>query len=77
MLIGQLENLKKIKISKKLKKLLILFLKLRSFKNELNVSPGSFIDISIIKLKKSNHFLLKMMINFKKLGRINNFLIKI
>ena len=27
---------------------------IRSFKNELNVSPGSFIDISIEKINKKN-----------------------
>ena len=47
---------------------------LRSFKNELNVSPGSFIDISINKIAKKNKTLMtKNEIILKKLGRINNF----
>ena len=47
---------------------------LRSFKNELNVSPGSFIDISINKINKKNKTLIaNNEIILKKLGRINNF----
>jgi len=47
---------------------------IRSFKNELNVSPGSFIDISINSLRKNNQsFLMKNEIIIKKLSRINNF----
>ena len=47
---------------------------LRSFKNELNVSPGSFIDISINKIAKKNKTLMtNNEIILKKLGRINNF----
>jgi valyl-tRNA synthetase len=33
---------------------------LRSFKNELNVSPGSFIDISINKIAKKNKTLMTL-----------------
>ena len=47
---------------------------LRSFKNELNVSPGSFIDISINKIAKKNKLLMNNNeIILKRLGRINNF----
>ncbi len=47
---------------------------IRSFKNELNVSPGSFIDISINSIKKNNqNFMINNEIIIKKLGRINNF----
>ena len=47
---------------------------LRSFKNELNVSPGSFIDISINKITKKNKLLMNNNeIILKRLGRINNF----
>ena len=47
--------------------------KIRSFKNELNVSPGSFIDISIqgVSKEKQNLFLKNQNI-LKKLGRINS-----
>ena len=51
---------------------------IRSFKNELNVSPGSFIDISINKIAKKNKTLMtNNEIILKKLGRINNFYDKI
>tara|TARA_B100001175_G_C19482420_1_gene627885 strand:- start:430 stop:1890 length:1461 start_codon:yes stop_codon:yes gene_type:complete len=45
---------------------------LRSFKNELNVSPGSFVNISIksVSTKKQDLF-LKNEVMLKKLGRIN------
>ena len=47
---------------------------IRSFKNELSISPGSFIDISLSKInKKSKVFLKKNEAVLKKLGRINNF----
>ena len=47
---------------------------IRSFKNELNVSPGSFIDVSINSIKKnSQNFMTDNEIIIKKLGRINNF----
>ena len=51
--------------------------KIRSFKNELNISPGSFIDISIqsIKKEKQNLF-LKNEVILKKLGRINSIFTK-
>ncbi len=47
---------------------------LRSFKNELNISPGSFVDISTNKIDKKNKLLIIKNDNIlKKLGRINNF----
>jgi len=49
--------------------------KIRSFKNELNVSPGSFIDISIKNVSSEKQKLfLKNEVVFKKLGRINSIL---
>ena len=46
---------------------------LRSFKNELNVSPGSFVDISIHNIKKNNKsFVLNNDVIIKKLVSINN-----
>ncbi len=48
--------------------------KIRSFKNELNIKPGSFIDVSLDKINKNNKKLFKdNEIIFKKLGRIKQF----
>ena len=50
---------------------------IRSFKNELNVSPGSFIDVSISNINKNQkNFINTNEIILKKLGRINNILDK-
>jgi len=50
---------------------------IRSFKNELNVKPGSFVDISIEKLDKRKQTLfLQNQTVIKKLGRVNSILIK-
>ena len=50
---------------------------IRSFKNELNVSPGSFIDVSISNINKNQKdFINTNEIILKKLGRINNILDK-
>ena len=46
---------------------------IRSFKNELNVKPGSFVDISIEKLNNRKQTLfLQNQIVIKKLGRVNS-----
>tara|TARA_Y100001970_G_scaffold126327_1_gene156223 strand:- start:18480 stop:21113 length:2634 start_codon:yes stop_codon:yes gene_type:complete len=51
--------------------------KIRSFKNELNVSPASYIDISIENVKKEKKSLfLRNEILLKKLGRINSIFTK-
>jgi valyl-tRNA synthetase len=48
---------------------------IRSFKNELNVSPGSFIDMSINSINDNQkNFINSNEIILKKLGRINNIL---
>ena len=48
---------------------------IRSFKNELNVSPGSFIDMSINNINDAQKdFINNNEIILKKLGRINNIL---
>ncbi len=48
---------------------------IRSFKNELNVGPGSFIDMSINDInEKQKKFINDNEIILKKLGRINNIL---
>jgi len=55
-------------------KMINLITQLRSLKNELNVSPGSFVDISLNNIKsKDKIFFKKNEIVLKKLGRINNF----
>ena len=59
---------------KDVEKMINIISEIRSFKNELGVSPGSFIDIAISKISKKNQlFLSKNDIVLKKLGRINNF----
>ena len=58
-------------------KIINIISEIRSFKNELNVSPGSFIDISIHNIKKKNRSFVKSNeVVIKKLGRINNFFTK-
>jgi len=59
---------------KQVQQIIDIISQIRSFKNELNVSPGSFIDISINSIKKNNqNFMINNEIIIKKLGRINNF----
>jgi len=66
---------KKNKDNRDVENLIDIISEIRSFKNELNISPGSFIDISLSKLdKKSKIFLNKNETVLKKLGRISNFL---
>ena len=65
---------KKDKDFKEVEKVINIISQIRSFKNELNVSPGSFIDISLGKINKKNQVFFKNNeIVLKKLGRINNF----
>ena len=59
--------------SNQVEKIISIVSELRSFKNELSVSPGSFIDISIETVsKKEQSFFTENEIILKKLGRINN-----
>ena len=59
---------------KQVQQIIDIISEIRSFKNELNVRPGSFIDISINSIKKNNqNFMINNEIIIKKLGRINNF----
>ena len=54
-------------------KIISIVSELRSFKNELSVRPGSFIDISLESVsKKEQSFLTKNEVILKKLGRIKN-----
>ena len=65
---------KKDQSQKDVQKIIHIISSLRSFKNELNVSPGSFTDISLRNLKTNTiKFINKNEIVLKKLGRINNF----
>ena len=65
----------KDKSFKDVENLIHIISEIRSFKNELNISPGSFIDISTSKIDKKNRdFLSKNETVLKKLGRISNFL---
>jgi len=63
---------KKDKNFNEVKKMIKIISEIRSFKNELNISPGSFIDISIEKVKNKSFFKENDIV-LKKLGRINNF----
>ena len=67
-------NIKKGSDFKQVEKVINIISQIRSFKNELNVSPGSFIDISLGKINKKNKAFFKgNKVLLKKLGRINNF----
>ena len=68
---------KRDKHSKEVEKIINIITEIRSFKNELNVIPGSFIDISIEKIKSANkNFFNKNSVVLKKLGRINSIFLK-
>jgi valyl-tRNA synthetase len=54
-------------------KIINIISEIRSFKNELNVSPGSFIEMSINSINEEQKlFINNNEIILKKLGRINN-----
>ncbi|QIZ20414.1 valine--tRNA ligase [Candidatus Pelagibacter giovannonii] len=54
-------------------KIISIVSELRSFKNELSVGPGSFIDISVESVsKKEQSFFTENEVILKKLGRIKN-----
>ena len=64
--------LREIKTQNKLRKLLGIITQLRSFKNELNVGAGSFIEMSINNISKSQKsFIINNEMILKKLGRIS------
>jgi len=66
-------NFAKDTSTKQVEKIISIISELRSFKNELSVSPGSFIDISIEGInKKKQSFFLENEIILKRLGRVNN-----
>ena len=72
-----IKKIKKDKDNKDVENLISIVSEIRSFKNELNINPGSYIDISLSKIDKKNRdFFKKNEIILKKLGRISNFLFK-
>ena len=71
------KKLKKDKNVENVNNIIHMISSIRSFKSELNVSPGSFVDISIEKLDKRKQTLfLQNEIVIKKLGRVNSILKK-
>ena len=65
---------KKDRDFKQVEKIINIISMIRSFKNELNVSPGSYVDISLNKIDKLSRKFFKInQTTLKKLGRINNF----
>ena len=57
---------------KQVERIISIISELRSFKNELNVSPGSFIEMSINNIgKNQKSFIIDNQMILKKLGRIN------
>ena len=68
-------KINKDKNTKQVEKIINIISELRSFKNELNVSPGSFIDVSINNINDDQKkFINNNEIILKKLGRINQIL---
>jgi len=66
-------NLEKDASTDQVEKIISIISELRSFKNKLSVSPGSFIDISIEGIDKNQKiFFDENEIILKRLGRINN-----
>jgi len=70
-------NLDKDSSTNQVEKIISIISELRSFKNELSVSPGSFIDISIEGISKNKQsFFIENETILKKLGRISNLIDK-
>ena len=62
--------------TKQVENIISIISEIRSFKNELNVGPGSFIDMSINNInEKQKKFINENEVILKKLGRINNIFI--
>jgi valyl-tRNA synthetase len=62
--------------TKQVENIIEIISEIRSFKNELNVGPGSFIDMSINNINDNQKkFIKENEVILKKLGRINNILI--
>jgi valyl-tRNA synthetase len=66
-------NSKKDSSINQVEKIINIISEIRSFKNQLSVSPGSFIDISLESINRNEQlFFIKNENTLKKLGRINN-----
>jgi valyl-tRNA synthetase len=66
-------SIKKDKNTKQVENIIGIISELRSFKNELNINPGSFIEMSISSIDKTQKsFFNDNEIILKKLGRISN-----
>ena len=69
------DNVKKDVNTEQVENIISIISELRSFKNELNISPGSFIDMSVNNINDNQKkFINDNEIVLKKLGRINNIL---
>ena len=77
MLIGLTGEINKDTSTKQVENIISIISEIRSFKNELNVGPGSFIDMSINNIKKSRKNLLMIMKLFLKNWKNKNILIMI
>tara|TARA_B100000700_G_scaffold267737_1_gene307919 strand:- start:428 stop:3055 length:2628 start_codon:yes stop_codon:yes gene_type:complete len=65
---------KKSKEIKNVEQIINFITNLRSLKNEININPGSYIDISVANVKKNNlEFFKDNEKILKKIARINNF----
>ncbi len=70
-------NFEKNSSTNQVEKIISIISELRSFKNELGVSPGSFINISIEGINRNEQlFFLENEIILKRLGRIKDLLDK-
>ncbi|MDC3342037.1 valine--tRNA ligase [Candidatus Pelagibacter sp.] len=68
-------KINKDKSTEQVENIISIISEIRSFKNELNVSPGSFIDMSINNINDDQKdFINNNEIILKKLGRIHNIL---
>ncbi len=66
-------NFKKNKELREINEIIEIITKLRSLKNELNINPASFVDLSIEEINnKKKNFILKNKLIIKKLGRVKS-----
>jgi valyl-tRNA synthetase len=66
LLIGQQEKLIKTTSTEQVENIISIISEIRSFKNELNVGPGSFIDMSINNINENQkNLLIEMKLSLK------------
>ena len=65
-----LNKIKSDKNIKEVQKIIDLISQLRSFKNELNVSPGSFVDMSLANLPKKDQVELTTSLIVRKTNHL-------